>query len=430
MTDKAPKPLGDAFQTITGTDPSDRKDAPKGEVGNFFRHALSLSMTKTADGLIDPKLVLSWLLTHLGVPSVFIGLLVPIREAGALLPQILISNRIMALTRRKFAWAGGSAAQGVAVAVVLASALLLQGWALGVAVCAALAVFAVARSFCSVSYKDVLGRTVGKSRRGTVTGLAGSVSAAGVVIFGAVLLSGVAGRETVVFWALGLAALLWLGSAVVFAGMDEPKAEPQRPKANPFSQFSLLREDPQLARFVLSRGLLVATALAPPYLILLASQSGESEFRHLGLLLFASAGASFLSSYVWGRLADRSSRQVLMLAGVVAGVILLIAAGLGWAGMMSGIWVLPVLLFGLMIAYHGVRNARSTYLVDMAPEDHRAAYTAVANTLVGMILLGGGIFGLAASAFGAVVVVAGFAGLSFAGAFVAAGLDEVEELAD
>lgn len=38
-----------------------------------------------------------------------------------------------------------------------------------------LALFALARSFASVSYKDVLGRTVAKTTRGTATGTAGSL---------------------------------------------------------------------------------------------------------------------------------------------------------------------------------------------------------------------------------------------------------------
>ena len=38
------------------------------EPDNFFRHVTSLSASKIADGLIDPKLVLSWLLTTRGRP--------------------------------------------------------------------------------------------------------------------------------------------------------------------------------------------------------------------------------------------------------------------------------------------------------------------------------------------------------------------------
>jgi len=58
--------------------------AAKAEPRNFLRHVLSLSASKIAVGLIDPKLVLSWLLTHLGAGAFWIGLLEPVREAGAL----------------------------------------------------------------------------------------------------------------------------------------------------------------------------------------------------------------------------------------------------------------------------------------------------------------------------------------------------------
>ena len=56
------------------------------EPRNRLVHLVSLSATKLADGLIDPKLVLSWLITALGAPAALAGLLVPVREAGALLP--------------------------------------------------------------------------------------------------------------------------------------------------------------------------------------------------------------------------------------------------------------------------------------------------------------------------------------------------------
>ena len=48
---------------------------------NFLIHVLSLGATKTGDGLVDPKLVLSWLLGALGAPTAAIGMLVPVREA-------------------------------------------------------------------------------------------------------------------------------------------------------------------------------------------------------------------------------------------------------------------------------------------------------------------------------------------------------------
>lgn len=417
------------FEALTdeSDSPGDLTDAARAhEAGSFLRHAGSLSMTKIADGLIDPKLVLSWLLTHLGASSLFVGLLVPIREAGALLPQLFAAPRVHAMARRKWAWVAGSVGQGAAAAGIVLAALTLSGAAAGAAICALLAVLAVSRSICSVSYKDILGKTVGKGRRGSAKGLASSVGAGAVVLFALLLMSGWISRVGLVIGAVSLAAILWGCAALLFSTLHEDPAPGEAGQGAPLGQLSLLREDPQLTRFILARGLLTATALAPPYLVLLGAQAGQGTFDRLGALVLASSIAAFLSSYIWGRIADRSSRKVLILSGLVGGVALAGAVALDLAGLSGTIWALPLVLFTLMLAYHGVRQGRSTYLVDMAPEDRRAAYTAVSNTVIGIVLLGSGLFGALASIAGAVVTLTAFAAMSLAAVWVASGLDEVE----
>ncbi len=397
------------------------------EPGNFLRHAASLSMTKIADGLIDPKLVLSWLLTTLGASAVFVGLLVPIREAGALLPQLFVAGRVQALRHRKWVWALGSVGQGLSVAGIVAAGLTLQGAAAGAVICALLAVLALCRSLCSVSYKDILGKTVGKSRRGAATGLAASAASVGVILFALALLSGLAERMVLVIGALCLAAALWLAAGALFSTLREAGSTPAQGDGDgPLAQLALLRTTPQLTRFIATRGLLVATALAPPYLLLLAQSQGQTGVRQLGALVLASALASLLSSYLWGRLSDRSSRNVLRLAGLVGAAALAAAVLLDRAGVINSAWALPLVLFVLMIAYHGVRQGRSTYLVDMAPADQRAAYTAVSNTVIGVVLLVSGGFGGVASLLGPQVTLAVFAAMCLAATLVAGGLDEVE----
>lgn len=396
------------------------------EPKNALTAAASLVMSKLSDGLIDPKLVLSWLLTALGAPAVFVGLLVPIREAGALLPQLWTADRVHAMARRKWVWVTGSAGQGIAAAVIVLAALTLGGVAAGAVICAALAVLAVSRSLCSVSFKDVLGKTVARTRRGTVTGLAGSVASAGVIGFALLLTAGWVDRFVLVVGALGLAAVLWLMAAALFSTLAEGASEAEPPGGSPLRHLALLREDPQLVRFIAVRGLLTATALAPPFLVLLASRAGEARFDQLGALLLASAAASFLSSYVWGRLSDRSSRTVLIAAGALGALSLGASLALHALGLFGATLAVAACLFALMIAYHGVRSGRSTYLVDMAPEDNRAGYTAVSNTVIGVILLASGIFGALAALSGPGLPVALFAVFCVLASVLALGLDEVE----
>lgn len=415
-----------AFETLSGAE-GDAQDlsphAQEAEAPNALRHIASLTMTKVADGLIDPKLMLSWLLTALGAPAVYAGALVPIREAGALLPQIVMAGWVQAMARRKWAWVAGSAGQGIFAALIVGAALLLEGSAAGLAICAALAGLAVSRAACSVSYKDILGKTVGKSRRGSITGTAGSVASAGVLVLALLLMSGLVQDRGVVIAAIGLAAALWGGAALLFSTLDEAKSEGG--KATPAS-FSILKEDANLRRFILVRGLLVATSLAPPYFVVLAGGEDQSALGQLGALVLASALASLLSSYVWGRLSDQSSRRVLMLTGIVGALAMGGAVALALLGMATQIWAMPLVLFILMIAYHGVRQGRSTYLVDMSPKDQRSAYAAVSNTVIGGLLLVAGVAGGGAALIGPVATLVLFAVMSAGAAIAALGLREVE----
>lgn len=399
-------------------------DMAKPEARNAARHIVALTLTKIADGLIDPKLVLSWLLGILGAPTVYVGLLVPIREAGALLPQLVFGAILQRLQQRRWVWVIGSAVQGLAAAMIAVAAFYLTGWAAGLAVCALLAVLALARAACSVSYKDILGKTVGQSRRGAVTGLAGSVSAAAVLVFAALLLTGVLQTRGAIIGAIGIAALAWGIAAIVLARLDEENSTPETSGATG-GYLTILRNDANLRRFILVRGLLVSTALAPPYMVLLSAQGGAA-LNTLGALVLASSGASFLSSYIWGRMADDHSPKVLLLAGVAAGCAMLaaiFAEGLGFA---KSPGVIPAILFLLMLAYHGVRQARSVYLVDISDENKRSQNAALANTAIGIILLLAGAFGGALSFIGPTGALAGFAAMSFLGGGLALTLRSVE----
>jgi hypothetical protein len=81
------------------------KDIPesacKEQPQNILRHILSLSAFKVADGLVDPKLILTWLFVQLGATAQQVGYLVPIREAGALLPQLIIAQWVRQQNKRK-----------------------------------------------------------------------------------------------------------------------------------------------------------------------------------------------------------------------------------------------------------------------------------------------------------------------------------------
>lgn len=422
-----------AFETLTSDDDGrvckDISDAAcKEQPANFLRHAGALGLSKAADGLADPKLVLAWLMTHLGAPAGLVGLLVPVREAGALLPQLFTAARIRAMGQRKWAWTGAAAGQGIGAAIILLAALTLSGVYGGLVVLAGLALVALSRSVASVAYKDVLGKTIARTRRGTVTGLAGSGAAAVTLCFAAVLMVFSDARAVIVLAALGLAAVSWAVAAAIFAGLAEERGANDG-GANGWraaiENLRYLREDSQLARFILARGLLTSTALAPPYLVVMASGAGGAALEGLGALVAASALAGLVSSYFWGRLADISARKVLILTGLTGAGALALALGFNAAGLAQTFWALPLALFVLALAHQGVRLGRSTYLVDMAHQDRRAIYTAISNTVIGVLLLASGIFGAVAALAGPQATLILFTLMAFGGAWVAYGLAEL-----
>jgi hypothetical protein len=424
--------LRPAFQAVAIDDEGRAcRDIPEAacqqEAGNFFKHVGALALSKSADGLVDPKLVLSWLMIQLGAPAALVGFLVPIREAGALLPQLFTAGALRRLPRRKWAWAAAGLVQGGSAVAIGLIALFLEGQAAGMAILACLTILAVARSVASVCYKDVLGKTVDKSRRGTATGLAASIGSGAVIVFALLLASGLVARFELVVFALVLAGAAWLVAAAIFASLREAAGATEGGKsaiAAALENLAYLKSDGQLRRFIFVRSLLTATALGPPFMIAAASVS--SNALPLGAMVLASALAGLVSSYVWGRLSDRSSRKVLVYAGLAGGVALLASGAAALQGWLHPFYALPALIFALMVAYQGVRLGRSTHLTDMASADTRAAYTALSNTIVGLVLLAGGIFSAVAALAGTAAVLLIMGIMAVAGSALALGLEEVQ----
>jgi hypothetical protein len=293
-----------------------------------------------------------------------------------------------------------------------------------------LSVLAVARSASSVSYKDALARTIAKRRRGAITGLAASV--ASVSVFGVGLMMAMGLFEVAI---APLAAIIvaagtsFLLASLIFMILHEPKADAEDTDDDSLSALvQPILTDAQLRLFVAARAALAVTALAPPFIVMLSSASGRSALDDLGTLVMASTAASVLASYVWGRLSDRSSRHTLMAAGALGSVVFAVVGTLSLTlGGLGGSFGAAVAIFAAQIAYEGVRAGRKLHLTDMAEDSFRARYTALSNTLIGLVLLAGGLFGLAADRFGPAPVLLAFAVIAALGVLLALGLDEVQQ---
>jgi hypothetical protein len=389
---------------------------------NFFLQLGAQAATKLGDALSDPKLVLTWLLHTLGAPTAAVGLLVPVREAGSLLPQLAIGGAIRKYPIRKWWWVAGSLAQGLAVLAIGGIAVLWPVPAAAWGVLALMGLFSVARAVCSVSSKDLVGKTVPKTRRGRLSGLA--ATAAGLItllvgFFSVARNGGEIGPGRIALF-LFFAAGLWFLAAGLMARLREDAGATSgggSALVEALASLRLLVEDRTFLRFCIARALLAGTILSMPFYVILAQDATGGRLAGLGILLVASSGAQALSATTWGWMADRSSSGTLAVAGTAAGavgVLTWLVAGFALPEAVA-LWVYGGLFFLIGLAHTGIRVGRKTYLVDMAPADRRASYVAVSNTLIGVVLLAGGSIGLLAPILGTRGVVLAFAVLGLAG---------------
>ncbi len=407
------------------------EEASKEVPENFGRQVVASVASKTGDQLTKPGLVLTWLLTALGAPALTIGLLVPIREAGALLPQIPFANVIGRYRHRKRFWVFGSLLQGSAVIGIGVAALGLSGPALGWTVVGLLVFFSLARALCSISSKDLMGKTIPKTRRGRLSGLASSISGGIAVLVGVYFALNRAEEFTVVVLTsmIFFAGLLWWVGAWLMSRVVE-YASPTNGDAGVLVEFKasleLLKEDPVFLRFCMVRGMLASTVLSMPFYVVLAHESTGGRIRSLGSLMIAGSLATALSGVVWGRLSDFSSRRTLAVAGLSAGLIGCLTAAISTLafGETTAVYVYGGLFFLIGLSHTGIRNGRKTYLVDHANRENRAQLVAVSNTLMGMVLLVSGSLGLLAETLGTRGVILVFALLGIAGGVMAFYLPE------
>lgn len=431
--------LEDLYNRITGDeDARVCKDIPDAachdQPRNFFAYLAANLLGKVADEIASAKLIIPWLFGMLGVPALFTGFLVPIREAGVLLPQLLVASTVRHLPVRKWVWIVGALLSALSLMGMAWSASALQGNAAGGSIILMLILFSLSRGICSVSAKDVLGKTVSKSRRGALMGWSASLSGLSVLAIGVWVGSVNLEQSGLSIFASLLFAggLLWIVAAILFSAIrEQPGATEGGGNALTvaLAQLKLLKQDADFRRFVIARSLLLSVALAPPFYVLLAQQQSDAGLLGLGALIIANGLASSVSAPFWGYLCDTSSRNVMALASSGAGllgILTYLAIHLNWGLLSSEIGLAAIFLL-LNVMHGGVRLGRKVYLVDMASADNRAAFVAVSNTVVGVMILVAGSIGLVADWMGAPAIVLLLGLMSLLAAFYINRLPQVNE---
>ncbi len=409
------------------------EEACKYVPSNFFLLIISNTFTKLGDALSSPKTVLAWLMSYVNAPVALIGFLVPIRESGSMLPQIFIAGYIRKLPIRKWVWVIGSLLQFLSIAGIGVVSLSFKGATAGWLIVLLLALFSLSRGLSSIASKDVLGKTIPKTRRGRLNGLSTSVSGALALGAGLFMIAKSEQDLGIEFYAyiIFFASILWILGAAVYANVQEEPGETSGGRngfREAFSKLSLLRDDKPFRNFVISRALLLCSALTAPFYVVLAQDYLGKDLKILGLFILANGIATSISAPFWGKLADSSSKNVMVRAALITSALgFLMFAIISWIPVLREMtWIYPTAFFLLGIAHSGVRLGRKTYIVYMAGGNKRTDYVAVSNTVIGLVLLiTGGISALASviSAEGIILVLSMF---GLAGAYSSHRLPDIE----
>lgn len=338
-----------------------------------------LSLNKLADLLISAKTTLTALLVSVGAPVWMIGWLVPIRESGALLPQVLISVYLRNHAERHKVWRLGMFIQASSVMGIIASVTLFSGFTAGAGVLLSLIILSIGRSACSLTVKDIEADVAKKGKRGNLIGIASTISGLVTLCIAIPLVVFEGALSSNMLLVILCASLLSFAATLICVWPIKTRVDTGDKSRDTFS----VDFDSTVYKFIFVRGLFVHSALVAPYFMI--ERDGDVQ-ELLPIYIGAEALAALLSSIIWGKIADKSAKLTLQLSGVLA---LFACVGLLTLDSTS-IFISAFLFFVLSIAHAGVRTGRKTYSLDVKEGHERTELVGFSNTAIGLILLGFG----------------------------------------
>ena len=411
---------------------SDSPRALPHESHNARRFIIANGVQNLGDQLVAAKTVLPWLFQTAGVPAALMALLVPIRESGSMLPQAALTPWVLNSPSRKRLWIIGGIVQALAALGIGLAAMVMDSLALGIVVLVLLGVLSIGRALCSITGKDVQGKTISKGKRGIVTGRATTLGGIATLIVGISLLFFGDVDRTALIIVLMLGAASWAVASIVFTGIIEPD-ESSHTETNSRERirwwtdtWAMFVRDAQFRDFVIVRSLMLVSALSTSFIVALSHSVGNDSISGLTGFVLASGLASLLGGSVSGRLSDISSRRVMSVGAAIASALLVfIVISAQFLPQQWNFCLLPLGFFAINLVHTAIRVARKTYVVDMAEGSQRTRYVASANTLMGvMLLLVGGISAIV-SVFGNQAALLFLAAVGFIGTWRAGKLPEV-----
>jgi MFS family permease len=362
-----------------------------------------VSMLADIASEMDHSLLPMFLVTSLGASVLAVGIIEGIAEATALVTKVFSGTLSDYLGRRK-----GLAVFGYVLGAVTKPAFAVAT-SVGVVVMARFA-DRIGKGIRGAPRDALVADIAPEGLRGAAFGLRQSLDTVGAFV-GPLVATGLmlvfANSFRAVFWFAVIPGVL--AAALLFYGVQEPDKESAGNGKNPIRTEALTRLAKNYWWVVTLGGVFMLARFSEAFLVLLGQQCGVPTAL-VPLLMVAMSIVYALSSYPFGRLADRMSHVTLLslgLAVLVASDIVL-ALATHWGAVLIG-----VCLWGLHLGM--TQGLLAAMVADTAPPDLRGTAYGFFNLFSGIaLLISSAVAGLLWEALGASATFFAGAGFSLA----------------
>ncbi len=356
-----------------------------------------------AETLIDSALVLTWFLSRLSAPNVLIGLVVPLRDAGWFIPQLIAARYQSRLPYKLPTYSVMALVRGLAwlsMAVVMLTqrdpAILIAGFFIPYTV------NSFASGVAGLPFMDIVAKTIPTRRLGTFFGarmfLGGALGIVGSLVV-RLALSEKLGQAfpTNIGQLMAIAAVFAVCGLLAFMFVVEPPGKAENEAVNLAAHLgraaSLPRQDRNFRLFLIARMALMLAQMGTPFFAIYASRELGAGAEMVSVYLASYTTTFLLSNLVWSRLSDRRGNRLVIWLGACLGLSMALLTWL--AGPLNRALALGahapwlfVVVFALSGAFQsGNSLGGMSLLLELAPQQDRALYVGLTNTALGLALL-------------------------------------------
>ncbi len=373
---------------------------------SFILNAINGSLFNFAETLMDPNLVLVWLVSALTSSNLLIAAISTIGAGSWFLPQLFFSGWVQSKSRTIVIYRWAATIRILTWMILVASLWWIEDRTrLLVAFFLLYTVMKLMAGMAGLPFMEVTARTIPAWWRGRLFatrqllgGLLGLVASW--------LVKQLLGHQTLPFprnfaVLFFIAALSGSLALLIFSMIREPAGQP-RPLSSIRVQirrgWEALRSDPDFRHFILGRISLFLGMIAIPFFTIVARNVLNAPAEAAGEYLLIATMTALIFNYPFGVLVDRKGKRWGMLVAAIGwgltslfALLIVLATRRGW---LTSLPLAPYQLAYPLFFLRGFftpfdRLAGYNLLLEIAPEQDRILYLGFANTLFGVTLLMG-----------------------------------------